>query len=562
MIARLVFFGSALVLTSSALALEVIPDNQWKTAPNVVAFQRFSQALGPVTTSSGTVVSLVNLNSNVNAWYLLEVQTPGRAAMVFNLENPAPLVQSLTLSTDGQLLLNSKGSTATCDLLAKDGVMAATGKDPYMPLCSGRLFLRNRADGRKDTISWITTGLRDVFGDYGDSAVNFVKEKVYDGKFFEAGTEAKATDTQNIDEGGPEAALVSDQILISNHGIGFELKNNTSKGLKVGQWYKAANFEGVFVSVMKAKYVAGPILKTFTDRVRPIESGGQGEGEALVDSVAMDLSRYSFGWNNGTEHPGVGWSPRARNNKTGAGPDGFGTLSPLTFPGVVNPIQAAQTVGVLTGGFQRMHSAFKAGPLTGVNRSHHYGFMEKGVVMSTIVPNLATFIINIDGSIELKTWTVADNERLAKIRDIRQNGVPILETDPTSGQGVPSTLVNSWVGGNWSGSAEIQLKTPRTSACIAERGGKRFLILSYFTTHTPSAMARVLQSYGCKYAIHLDMNHPRFAYTAFFTASKDGDFKIEHLSNSMTDDVKVNGKTAPRSLLTPTYKDFFYVMKR
>jgi hypothetical protein len=209
-----------------------------------------------------------------------------------------------------------------------------------------------------------------------------------------------------------------------------------------------------------------------------------------------------------------------------------------------------------------MHSAFKAGPLSGVNRSHHYGFMEKGVVMSTLVPNLASVIIGTDGTLDIKTWTLADNDHMDKVRDVRQNGVPLLETDPATGAGIPNALVKDWVPGNWSGSADIQLKTPRTSACIAEHAGKRYLIFSYFSTHTPNAMARVLQAYQCKYAIHLDMNHPKFAYTAFFTASKNGDFKIEHLSNQMTDDVTVNGKVAPRSVLTPTYKDFFYVMKK
>lgn len=546
----------------TAFALEVIPDNQWFTTPNVVLFQKFAEVSGPVSVADYSV-QLTNLNKNVNSWYLLGLTANGRwrKSYVFNLENPMPEDQKLGLSENGQLLITNRlGQTVNCDLIGSDGVNGpvwdALGRDPYMPLCNGRVYLRNKSNGRKDAISWATTGLRDIFGDAGDKVVNLVKEEIYDGKFFEAGSETRAVSSgRAVDEGGPDPAKVSDDILISKHGIGIALEDKIS-ALNIGQWYKSAHFDGVYVSVMKAKYVDAEILKSFRDRVKPLESNGGGEGDALVDSVAIDISKYRFGWTNGTEHPGVGWSSRANNPHVQPGPDGFATVEPLVLPGVLSPMDASQAVAVLTGGFQRHHSAFRAGPLTRVNRSHHYGFMEKGVEMSTLVPNLASFIVYIDGTIDLKTWTLADTARLDTVRDVRQNGVPLIEN------GEPTVFVNQWAAGNWSGSADAELKTPRTSACLVKKGDKKWLIVSYFTTHTPSGMARVLQSYGCDYAIHLDMNHPRFAYTAFFTNTKDGDFNIEHLSNSMVDDVIVNGKRAPRSLLTPTYKDFFYIMRK
>src|SRR5205085_1813299 len=146
------------------------------TSPDVVSFQRFAKVAGPLAVGTkGIQVRLTNLNSNVNSWYLLEVQVPGKAAQIFNLENPAPLIQTLALAADGKLLINSKTGAAPCDLLGADGtggaINAALGKDPYMALCDGHIYLRNKADGRKDAISWVTTGLRDVFGDLGDSAV-------------------------------------------------------------------------------------------------------------------------------------------------------------------------------------------------------------------------------------------------------------------------------------------------------------------------------------------------------------------------------------------------------
>ncbi len=567
MLTRLINLSILLSLTvigKSVLAIEVIDEKDWKTAPDVVSFQPFAEILGPVTLGdSGQSVRLVNLNKYVNSWYLLEVSTTSmwRSNATFNIENPAPLVQTLNLGADGSLILKSKSGEITCAVLSKDArsgpAFDALGRDPYMSLCEGRLFLRNQASASMGSIAKVTTGLR-FFGSAGEAAVNFVKEQVYDGTFFESGTEVSDPSQTAVNEGGPLAAKISQDLLIAKSGIGIEIADDVKAGLKIGQWYKAKNFAGIFVSVMKAKFVADDILSSYTDLVLPLDNHGKGEADALVDSVAMDLNQYSFGWNNGTKFPDVGWSSRAARPKgaSSEGPDGFADQNPLTFPGVVSPFEVSQTVGVLAGGFQRHHSAFRSGPLHNINRSSHYGVMEKGVITSTIVPNLATFIVYLDGTIDIKTWTLADNTNLNKMRDVRQNGVPLIE------DGKPSAYVNNWGAGNWSGSAEKELKTPRTSACLVERDGQRYLIFSYFSTHTPSGMARVLQSYGCKYAIHLDMNAPTLAYSAFFTASQDGDFKIEHVSNAMTDDAVVNGKTSPRSLMAPNYKDFFYVIKK
>lgn len=559
---------SSISVSVSAAALESIPDSNWKTAKDVISFQPYAVAQGPIRfLNSDQKVTLTNLNKFVNTWFILQV-TPGNSwwkPRIFNLESAAPLNQEIYLTAQGDLAVKSKsGEAVVCKVMNEDGwsgpLFDGAGGDPYVALCEGRLYLRNQQAGHKDAIAWGSTVLRDVLGNVGDDIVNGVKENLYNGKYFEAGQEQADSGGKVRDEGGPNAAQVSANVEIAQSGIGFDL-DGTNGALKVGEWYRSRNFAGVFLSVMKAKYVAPEILKSYPDRVNPLDVSGKGESEALVNSIAIDLELYRFGWNNGTEHPGVGWSSRALK-EFGPGPDGFADLSPLTFPGVVTPVLLSRTVGVLTGGFQRRHSAFKGGPLSTINRGSHYGFMEKGVLMSTIVPNLATFIVNLDGSIDLKTWAEADNERLASMRDIRQNGVALIETDPATGKGIPGPLVKDWVGGNWSGSAAVELKTPRTSMCIAERDGKRYLIVSYFSTHTPNGMARVLQAYGCKYAVHMDMNSPQFAYSAFFTATPDGDFNIEHLSNSMNDDVFVNGKKAPRSLLTPTYKDFFYVMKR
>ena len=93
-----------------------------------------------------------------------------------------------------------------------------------------------------------------------------------------------------------------------------------------------------------------------------------------------------------------------------------------------------------------------------------------------------------DGTIGMRTWTEADEELLPSVKFARQNGVPIIEPDPATGKGVPGSLVTSWLGGNWSGSAEADLRTLRGGACMREVDGRQFLIYAYFSTATPSGM--------------------------------------------------------------------------
>ena len=62
------------------------------------------------------------------------------------------------------------------------------------------------------------------------------------------------------------------------------------------------------------------------------------------------------------------------------------------------------------------------------NHGSHYGFIENGVVFSKLQPGLATILMLHDGSLEMKTWTEADNKLLSGIRHARQNGVPLIES--------------------------------------------------------------------------------------------------------------------------------------
>jgi hypothetical protein len=224
--------------------------------------------------------------------------------------------------------------------------------------------------------------------------------------------------------------------------------------------------------------------------------------------------------------------------------------------GIVSPEDVNTTVAAFVGGFKRSHGAFRYGPLALVNHGSHYGFMQQGVVFSKLQPGLATALIMDDGTVDLRTWAASDRSLLARIRDARQNGVPLIEN------GAPGKLVNQWGPGNWSGSAGEDLRSLRAGLCLQENGSRRFLIYGYFSATTPSTMARVFQAYHCKYAMHLDMNALEHTYLALY-ARRGNQQVVEHLIDEMqvVDKSSKGGDLVPRFLGFPDDRDFFYVTR-
>jgi hypothetical protein len=230
---------------------------------------------------------------------------------------------------------------------------------------------------------------------------------------------------------------------------------------------------------------------------------------------------------------------------------------------MVSPALTNRTVATFAGGFKRDHGAFKYGDMASLNFGSHYGFIEHGVILSKLQPNLATLYVLSDGTIGMKTWREEDNAMLSRIAFARQNGVPLLETDVDTGQGVPGSRVTQWGAGNWSGSAEAKLRTLRAGACLQESDHGRYLIYAYFSTATPSAMARTFQAYGCNYAMLLDMNAPILTYLALYVRS-EGRVHVEHLVPIMTeaDPKGAKGELIPKFIGLPDNRDMFYVVRK
>lgn len=330
----------------------------------------------------------------------------------------------------------------------------------------------------------------------------------------------------------------------------------------LGRWYPAAGLEGVHVGVMQPGAIAPEILASHRDRVNALDSV---ESSALVYLVAFDLGQYDLGWARGTDHPGVEWSPRPAasvRKPSLPGPDGFDSVAPLVTTGMLNPALAGRAVATFAGGFKRQHGAFKYGDMAASQKGHHYGFVEQGTVLSKLLPDLATLYALNDGTVEMKTWASADDAMLPFVTHARQNGVPLAVPDPASGGPVPGTRVNQWGAGNWSGSAEGKLRSIRAGACLMETASRRFLVYAHFSSATPSAMARVSQAYGCRYAMLLDMNAPVHTYLAVYPR-KEGQVIVEHLVTSMAEvDMTQGDEVVPRFIGFPDNRDFFYLLRR
>jgi hypothetical protein len=514
--------------------------------------------------------SLIDLNPYLHAWFLLQLEWEGRSRGVpYHLENPYPGRQRVALDAGFRegLVLSNGDQKLRCDLWSTASAMplaaARASQRVYAPLCQGRLYLRNPAVGHKTPLEWTTDFLRDYVWE-GEKISNFVRKTFFQDAFLEAGRLVPGRASEAREAGAPAPARVDAAhrgklLNASEFGIALE---GAGGQLEVGRWYAVRGIPGVFASTLRPDLVAREVVLAEGSRVSALDGV---ESSALVYAVAFDLDSFEVGFAMGTDHPRVGWSDRVRiemRDPALPGPDGFDTLAPLVMTGMLNPTQLRRVIATFAGGFKRRHGGFRHSELAKRNFGSHYGFLESGVILSKLQPGLATLAVWDDGGVDLRTWTEADDAELWHLRHARQNGVPIVEPDPQTGATRPGALVRSWGAGNWSGSQDDRFRTLRAGVCLQESDAGRFLVYGYFSSVTPSAMARVFEAYGCRYAMHLDMNALEHTYLALYRRQQGG-LDVEHLIRGMDVlDKKEGDRVVPRFLGFPDNRDFFYLLKR
>jgi hypothetical protein len=522
------------------------------------------------------VATLVNLNPNINAWYLLRLNWSGVPEEDYHLENAHPQSQRFLLdySNPEGLLVVGKENRHACNLWGGSSsysLKRAKGMgDAYVPLCGGKLYLRNRVRGHRTEIERVTDVLRDEVPG-GEKIVGFVRDTfftyLYERKAEEK-IESKPVEglRQTETENAPAPALLDAKKAnrsVRPNDLGIEVQESGSNGMVLGSWYAAKGNPGVYVSAIVPEGIAPDILHSFMKVVSNLDSV---ESEGLVHLVAFNLDQFNLKYALGTEHPRVGWSDHVLKemmDKSLPGPDGIGSIAPLVSTGLINPMDEGRIVATFTGGFKRTHGAFSYGALALENHGSHYGFVENGVRFSKLQPGLATVYVRDDEWVDMKTWTERDDHLLPEIRYARQNGVPIIvEFDQTAQMSIPGPLVARWGDGNWSGSASKKLRTMRAGLAFQESKGKRFLLYAFFWSATPSAMVRVFQAYRCRYAMLLDMNALEHTYLAIY--KKEGsNLYVQHLIRGMSEvDMSVKGKYIPRFLGYSDDRDFFYLTRK
>ncbi len=516
----------------------------------------------------GTALNFVRLNPAVNSWFLLErepAENWGRKQS-YHLENADPDVWKVALGEGDNpaLVIQGEGETYNCRPWAGEPselTLAQKTFLPYSPVCEGRLYLRNRVSGNRTSREAVSEFLRkNVF--FGDSLVNLIKGAFYQDAFLQSSAGEDEADSTAVVAALGRANL--DRRPVMRPYMGLTLEGTDNGGMEAGSWYAVKDSPGVYASAMQPGMIANAILsrRDETNWLDGVESG------ADVYLAAFDLSRFDVGYEMGTDHPALGWSSRpsgAGRNWNVPGPDGINSKAPLVTVGMVSPAMVDRVAATFTAGFKRDHGAFRFGPKATARNGYHYGFMTNGVILSRLHPELSTFYMTIDGEIGMKTWSDADNAQLDKLIFARQNGVPLIVTDPETGEGVPGPLVRYWGPGNWSGSAKAELRTVRGGACIREAEGRKILIYGYFSSHTPSAMARTFQAYGCNYAMLLDMNSQEHTYLSVHSKREDGSgLKSEHLVRGMANvDLRGNdGARIPRFVGYSDNRDFFYLLRK
>jgi len=556
-----------------------VAEYQADTPKTIIQLQQFRQTETASIEGPGGkrgTATLVNLNSLINVWYLLRLSwEDGSPELFYHLQNSRRHEQRLSLSP-GDLhgvAIVEPGSHSACDLWSSSPepslAEARASRIPYAPLCDGTISLRNPTKGQETGREAVADFLRKhVWG--GEKIVVFVRDTFFKDRWRESakmlpGSEpASPTASEKAGLSAPLPGLLnpaSTGHLIATGDLGIDIQTPTRGAVALGEWYPARDNPGVFVSLIQPAAVAADILQSYPRVVHPLDSV---ERSALVYLVAFDLTQFDLAFVLGTEHPGVSWSARALpevRDRRLPGPDGIGTIAPLVATGMVSPADAPRTVATFAGGYKREHGAFKYGKLARINHGSHYGFIEEGVVFSKLQPGLSTIFALEDGSIHLKTWTEEDNRLLAQIRYARQNGVPVIEYDEGASRSFPGPLVGEWGPGNWSGSEAGKLRTLRAGVALQQAEGRRFLIYGYFSTATPSAMARVFQAYRCRYAMHLDMNALEHTYLAVYRR-QGAHLLVQHLIQGMSElDKTVEGNYVPRFIGYPDNRDFFYLMR-
>lgn len=549
--------------------------------------------LSTLSGSSGrTLITLINLNPSIGKWYLLKldanfkykpknldentIQSPIdtnllvappsaepdnksekiQESFVFHLEM-RDREKKLEITEPGLNIIDTKRiehQLYSCDLWSQNfdlrQIDFSKHKNPYFSLCNGEIYLRLRrpSDTKLSLTEWGTDLLRET--NFGEGLINSIKPLIVgfsaeDAKVHESvSMQSPAFISEDSSFSMPMDILKNDlKESIDGSNLGIELKKASDSEFKVAKWYQSLLYPGVFVSLYTPHLLPKDILESFAARTFSLN---EIEKDKLVYAISYPLSQYTVRFISGTEQ-----LPIDEKAIDGLAKD----FVPI---GTIPPYDVASSAGVFIGGFKQRHGVILEGPLKG----RSYGFIQSGVELQKMSPGLATLYSKKDGTTDIIAWpegALAEDFKNQEVISARQNGVLILQ------DGEPTPFVNQWKHGNWSADANGLRTSLRAGVCVQEKKLKeqeqaqRFLIYFAFTFATPSSMAKVMQAYQCKNAMHLDMNAYVYLHHALFKIDDQNQLHVEYLHKEMH---YPKGTKWHRFILDNNLRDFFYLRRR
>ncbi len=205
---------------TATVAADQATEYQAEVPKTIIELQQFRDTaslaiVGPK--GSPGQATLVQLNPNVNAWLLLVLDWGSNGGRLsYHLENPQPSDQHTRLADARSVVITRGNSSVACDVwtAGKDSPLeqARHSSLPYVPLCGGRLFLRNPTRGNYTQLEMVTNFLRHyVWG--GEKIIGFVREHFYHDAFLEREVWALKSPPANLPRRLPRWQQLSDRVM-------------------------------------------------------------------------------------------------------------------------------------------------------------------------------------------------------------------------------------------------------------------------------------------------------------------------------------------------------------
>ena len=501
-------------------------------------------------------IKLTNLNSYINKWFILEI-IKKQDSSFFHLENTNKettielYAQGFKLKPDAKSKISQQCKLWENKKFDITKVDLKSFKKTFYPLCNNNLFIRlNKPSKTKLSMIEKTTSLLRKT-EIGEDIINIFKPIMVDMEAeADKGVLTAQTNVKHVIVRAHTPAKIAMKdmdgydVISENHQLGIEIRDKNATNIKFGKWYETKKHAGIFVSLFKPDLIDPVLFKTYKNKVRKLTAD---EKDKLVYTVAYDLDKFSINYALGTKHPNINTHEKTYTSSEAAQRR---NIVPI---GSIPPYELQDAVGVFVGGFKSSHGRFKRGALKGKT----YGYIENGVELESMSPGLATvYVSNETGNIDILTWPHSREKQKAlkkKILAARQNGSMLMENS------IPGPYVNSWTHGNWSGDANGLGRSLRSGICIQNQNKKKFLLFMAFYSATPSSMARTMQAYSCKDAMHLDMNAHMYLHNAIFSYNAKNGYDVQYLNTEM-----LYPKTLKqhRFIMDNNERDFFYIKSR